>query len=287
MSQAPVTTQVADKAVDAALSKGPDAASTAAGDTALVKVGKAALDALKDGKFDTADVLNVAGVGLEALGTKFDATGAASSSPLGELLQLVVSNIKFLAEPLEKLMGSPEAVTRQAGAWDSIATSYTQAGEQHAAGKGDLSSWTGAAADNYTQVREVTTKIFPSAALGATAMGNAVRAMGELVAIVRKTIWDIIAQFLGTVIKSALTALATVVPTFGASIGAFAAWFVGDTVRIAKRLFTMLAKLIAKGKEVLTALKADSKKLDEAATAMRAMVQQLSAGGKPVAAAGA
>ncbi|MGJ6981100.1 hypothetical protein ACSDQ9_11330 [Aestuariimicrobium soli] len=246
---------------------------------------KTASTVLADGKVDSGDVTAVAGAGLKALGVDMDAAGAAGSSPLGELLMLVVSKIEFLAQPLEKLQGSPEAVTLQAESWTGIAATYREAAKDHAAGMTDLTQWTGQAATAYASLQQATTPVFEAAAVGAEALSRLVVALGEMVAIVRKTIWDIIAQFLGVVVKSALTALASAVPTFGASIAAFAAWFVGNTVSLAKRFFTMLAKLLAQAKAVADALKQENDKLDEATRNVRGFNQQLQGGTRRMATA--
>ncbi|MGA4669743.1 hypothetical protein ACPCG0_08115 [Propionibacteriaceae bacterium Y1923] len=229
---------------------------------------KTATSVLGDGKLDANDIPAVGNAVLGFLGVDIDAAGAAGQSPLGQLMQLVVSKIDFLSKPLEKLLGSAELVQQQAQDWQAVAQSFTEAGQDYAGGAADMPSWSGSGASEYAQIRDAATRIFPQAAQGAQSMSVLVVKAGAMVAEVRAMIWDILAQFLGNVISSALSALAAAVPTFGASIAAFATWFIGSSASLAQRFFQMLQKLLKAAADFGKALGEESKKLKEAGNLM-------------------
>lgn len=233
---------------------------------------------LKDGKVDANDVPAIGNAALGMLGVTMDAAGAANSSPLGQLLQLVVSKIRFLQEPLDRLLGSAELVQQQSEAWTQVAATFTEAGKDHATGRADLRSWTGAAATEYRRVQESTSTIFPAAAQGATSMSVVVVKAGQLVAEVRAFIWDLLVSFLRQAIQSALSALAAAAGTFGSSILAFAGWFLGKTASLASRFAGLVQRLLKAAAALAAAIKQQKAKLDEAATLMRQFTQGLAAG---------
>lgn len=224
---------------------------------------------LADGKIDANDIPGIGTAALGFLGVDVQAGAAAGRSPLGQLLEFVVSKIEFLADPLAKLLGSAELVTQQAEDWNKLAAQFEEAGKDHAAGTKDMPTWTGAAATEYNNVHAATSRIFPAAAQGGKSMAVAVVKAGEMVAEVRSFIWELLADFLKQTISSALSALASAVPTFGASITAFAAWFIGGTATMASRFATMVKNLLKKAADIGKVMKAETAKLDEAAKLMK------------------
>lgn len=236
---------------------------------------KTASTVLGDGKLDASDIPAAGNAVLGFLGVDVDAAGAAGQSPLGQLLQLVVSKIDFLAQPLAKLLGSAELVQQQSQDWIAVGQSFTEAGQDYAGGAADLVSWSGNGATEYTQIREAATRIFPSAAQGAQSMSVLVVKAGEMVAEVRAMIWDILAEFLRNVISSALSALAAAVPSFGASIAAFAGWFLGSAANLAQKFFAMLQRLLKAAAEFGKALSEETRKLSEAGNLMGQVSQGL------------
>ncbi|MGD7733771.1 hypothetical protein ACQCX5_12545 [Propionibacteriaceae bacterium G57] len=223
---------------------------------------------LADGKLDASDIPAAGSGVLGFLGVDIDAGGAAGQSPLGQLLQLVVSKIDFLAKPLEKLLGSAELVQQQSQAWVTVGQSFTEAGQDYAGGAADLPQWTGSAATAYTEVREAATPIFGQAAQGAQSMSMLVVKAGEMVATVRAFIWDILATYIGQVVQAALSALAAAIPSFGSSIAAFATWFIGSTATMAQKFFAMLQKLLKAAAEFGKALVEESQKLRQSANSL-------------------
>lgn len=242
-------------------------------DNQLAALFSTAATVLGDGSLDADDIPALGSAGLGFLGVDVDAAGAAGQSPLGQLLQLVVSRIDFLAQPLAKLLGSAELVAQQSQDWLAVAQSFTDAGQDYAGGAADLANWSGSGAGEYRQIREAATRIFPAAAQGAQSMSVLVVRAGEMVAEVRAIIWDLLAEFLGNVISSALSALAAAVPSFGASIAAFAAWFLGSSASLAQRFVQMLQRLLKAAAEFGRVLGQEARKLQEAGTLM-AQVQR-------------
>lgn len=236
---------------------------------------KTAGTVLGDGKLDASDIPAIGSAALGFLGVDVDAAGAAGQSPLGQLLQLVVSKIDFLAQPLAKLLGSAELVQQQSQDWLAVAQSFTESGQDYAGGAADMPSWSGSGAGEYAQIREAADRIFPQAAQGAQSMSVLVVKAGAMVAEVRAMIWDILASFLRNVISSALSALAAAVPTFGASIAAFATWFLGSSASLAQKFFQMLQKLLKAAAEFGKALAEESKKLKQAGQLMGQFSQGL------------
>lgn len=236
---------------------------------------KTATSVLGDGNIDANDIPAAGTAALGFLGMDLDAAGAAGQSPLGQLLQFVVSKIDFLAQPLAKLLGSAELVQQQSQDWIAVGTSFTEAGQDYAGGAADLPSWSGSGASEYQQIREAATRIFPSAAQGAQSMSVLVVKAGAMVAEVRAMIWDILVEFLRNVISAALSALAAAVPSFGASIAAFATWFLGSSANLAMKFFQMLQKLLTAAMEFGKALSEETRKLAQAGQLMSQVQQGL------------
>ena len=236
---------------------------------------KTATSVLGDGSLGADDIPAVGNAALGFLGVDVDAAGAAGQSPLGQLLQLVVSKIDFLAQPLAKLLGSAELVQQQSADWVAVGQRFTEAGQDYAGGAADLPSWSGRAASEYQQIRDAATHIFPSAAQSAQSMSVLVVKAGAMVAEVRALIWDILVEFLRNVISSALSALAAAIPSFGASIAAFATWFLGSSANLAHKFFQMLQRLLTAAAEFGKALKAETDKVKAAGNLMNRVQQGL------------
>lgn len=201
-----------------------------------------------DGDFSFTDVCAPIMVGTDLLSAALDPVGALIAAPLGELLNFCVHHISFIAEPLAKLEGSDELVQSQAEKWTEIANSYIEAGNAHAASSRDLPSWTGPGAEAYHALLKETNGVFEAVSRSAQGMGLGVQAAGVLVGVLRGFIWEMITQLLTAAIEAGIAALAAAIPTFGASLAAFAGWYTMKVSAVALKVVSFLEKLLAKAK---------------------------------------
>lgn len=206
-------------------------------------------DAWGDGDFSFSDITAPIAVGADLLSAALDPVGALIAAPLGELLNFCVHHISFIKEPLAKLEGSDDLVKMQVEAWNKVAHDYVVAGNLHADGVSDLSTWTGDAATTYHEIMKATNAIFAKVAEGCRKMGLAVEAAGILVGMLRGFIWDMISELLTTAIEAGIAALAAAVPTLGASLAVFAEWYTAKVSAVGIKIFGFLEKLLARAQK--------------------------------------
>lgn len=217
-----------------------------------------------DGEFKFNDITGAIAVGTDLLSAALDPVGALIAAPLGELLEFMVHHIKFISEPLAKLEGSDELVAQQANKWREVGKDFVAAGNLHAQGVNDMSSWQGDASKAYHTFMKAINEVFAQVDKAAQGMALGVEMAGALVGVIRGFIWDLITDLLTKAIEGAIAALAAAVPTFGSSLAAFAGWYTLHVGRIGMKIFKFIEKLLAKAEKFASRCKLISKRIKKA-----------------------
>ncbi|MDT7725460.1 MAG: hypothetical protein QOI21_2036 [Actinomycetota bacterium] len=161
-------------------------------------------------------------IGLGAFAAGVD-TVKMVINPLGSLISAglgwLIEHVSFLREPLDMLMGDPDQIQLLGQEVHAIAEAIRQVGqEQLESLKGDISAWTGAAADAFTKLMQELAADFESKAHATEIVGYLIHTNMAIISAARALFRDLIATVLGDIISTMLIALATAAFTFGASI---------------------------------------------------------------------
>lgn len=183
-------------------------------------------------------------LGLDALGFVANPLGGLLSAGIGWLIE----HLDFLKEPLDDLAGDPAAINAVAAVWgEQIRKDVGQiANDYEKALASEIESWKGEAADKYRDKAAQIVEQIRSLESASTAVSNAVRGSGVLVATVRGIIRDLIAQVVSEIIIAAAAALASSWFTLGGSIAAFTGWAVARGAATAGKIAGKISKLLMK-----------------------------------------
>jgi hypothetical protein len=194
-----------------------------------------------DGKNDAAQIA-VAGVsvGLDVLGMVLDPLGTVFAAGVGWLIE----HIGFLREPLDLLMGDPDAVKANAALLQLEAKKFEDYAKQHGDALAAVKSWQGEAADRFRKsMNDLTEEIRSYGEVVSGASDTTVN-MGVGVAAVRAVVRDIIATLIGGLVAGALVAVAAAPFTFGASIAGFVATMIGLAAATAAKIAKVISKVV-------------------------------------------
>ncbi len=230
---------------------------------------------LADGRLGFGDFTSVLDVGLGILNTALNPIGALVKAPLDFLLQWIVQNVEPLDEALNGLLGDPHSIEQTAKAWVDAAQEISESANRYVASLPGIDSWTGPAADAYREAVRGIHLTFSEAASSAADVSGFVGLAGGLVAAFRAFIWDMLVTFLSEVITAALVALASAVPSFGASIAAFTGWFSARMAMIAGRFSKTLSKLLTKLGDLAQKLGLSRTAFDSAARSLREIARRM------------
>jgi hypothetical protein len=179
-----------------------------------------------------------AGAGLDTLGTIVDPFDAALSSAVG----WAIEHVWFLHEPLDALAGDPKQVVAQAQTWRNVAGELAAVARDHRAAV--PAEWHGAAADAYAGAVDGYASGLERASAQAADLAGLVLGTGAAVGAARALIRDLIAEFLGMVIKRALVALAAGFVSAGGSVAAFLVSVAIEAVALAQRIARHLSAIL-------------------------------------------
>ncbi|NLT30626.1 MAG: hypothetical protein GXX86_09250 [Propionibacterium sp.] len=212
------------------------------------------------------------GAGLEVIGAVMNPVAAIVKAPLEFLLDWIMSWCTPLRETVDFLLGDPAQIRANGDDWLAVAALMEDMGAEHRSTINDFPGWTGDGADTYrTEVHPCISEVFPGAGAAAKSFGELAIGCGAIIGALREIIWGFIVDLLAEVVASALLALASMIPTVGASIAAFTSW---AALRFAN-LLRRLADKLNKGGKLLQSLGETlvkvAGKLDEAAAAMRSL----------------
>jgi hypothetical protein len=185
---------------------------------------------------------------LGALGSIVDPLAAAISAGVGWVLE----HCKLLREALDALAGSPDVITSYAATWHNVSDALKNAaGELRVIVAEDTARWRSPAVDAYRGLAFAEAEMIAATGAAAAGVGSAVTMGGVVVATVRATVRDLVAEAIGTIISKALQAFTVVlvpkvVPEIIALVAKWstriAAWL-RKLVRVISRLAELCAKL--------------------------------------------
>lgn len=189
-------------------------------------------------------------LGLDTLGFVANPLGGLLSAGIGWLIE----HLDFLKEPLDDLAGDPAKINEIAALWgEQIRADVAQVADDYErAVQSEIESWKGDAADKYRETAGHLVEEIRSLEGASTAVSNAVKGSGTLVATVRGIIRDLIAEVVSEIVIAAAAALATSWCSFGASIAAFTGWAVARGAATAGKIAGKISKLLMKLANVLT-----------------------------------
>ena len=176
-----------------------------------------------------------AGLLLEGAATVMDPFSALLSNGIGWALEY----FEPLRQVLAELTGMPDVVMSHAATWNNMATElYAMSEDLGTHLSGDLSEWTGSAADSYQAL--MVNNVDAVGGLGAISagMGAATQGASGLVQMTREIVRDLIADLVARVIVWAAEAI------FVVTIPVIAAQIVAAVVKWAGRILNYTTSLI-------------------------------------------
>jgi uncharacterized protein YukE len=197
--------------------------------------------------------------GLGMANTAMDIIGS-SGNPLSGFLSAgfswAIQHVDFLKEPFDALLGDPQAITKMADSWKSAGTQVASiAADYKRTSVEQTRTWMGKSADAYRTASANHSTGLETLSKAAAGISSAVKGAGELVAMVRKTIMDLISQAVSDMVMKIIQWLAASFFTFGAAIGAAIADIVTMACNYAKKLADFLSKLASSLKKLIDLIK--------------------------------
>ena len=199
-----------------------------------------------DGSIRISDVRAPIDLLSNGLGLLVDPISTLLGYALDTLKDWLVANVKPLSNVLDALLGSPDKIYERSTQWADLATEYAGQRIDHQTTSRDLKSWNGDAALRYGEAAAATDSAYEGAENAANNLSKIITATGAVVGVFRECLWQMLRAFLIEVIRSALLALATAIPTAGGSIGVFTAWASARFAMIGSKFARMIAKLLRK-----------------------------------------
>lgn len=188
-----------------------------------------------------------ADVAIAGAGAVVD-TVAALADPLNALINAgvgwLLQHISFLREPLDMLLGNPDAINAEIDKFKTAAAQVRAEAQQHGTNVAKSQSWQGGTADNYrAQMDQLGGEL---GALAHTLDGTAtvIAVSGTLVMTIRGIVYGLISQFISNLIEEALLALASSWFTLGGSVAAFIGETIAKAAEVASKIAGKLSKLV-------------------------------------------
>lgn len=180
-----------------------------------------------------------AGLALDTAGAVVDPLGTLASSAVG----WIIENVGWIREPFDDLMGDPPAIEAVAATYENISQRLQEMADQHKGSLSQVKDWQEQSGAAYRGEAAQLYEHVSNGSAGAASAANKVKTAGALVAATRALIRDVLAEMAGTLIVWGLGALASSVPTAGASVAAFIARAVAKGAEVAGRIAQFLKKL--------------------------------------------
>jgi hypothetical protein len=185
--------------------------------------------------------MGVTNVAMDIISLGGDPLGAISQAGFGWL----ISHIKFLREPFDKLLGDVNSITGSAQGWIRAGQQLVNsAGQYRTAATQETAGWTGAAGNAYRTTAQTQSKNLESMSQVCQAVSGALQQAGKALAEVRKMVMDFINQACNRIIMIIIEALAAAWGSFGASIAKGIAQSVQTAVQTAQKCLTKIQKLV-------------------------------------------
>ncbi|MCT2585514.1 WXG100 family type VII secretion target [Actinophytocola gossypii] len=196
--------------------------------------------ATEEGEKDAAQIAVASvTVGLDTLGMVLDPLGSVFAAGVGWLIE----HIGFLREPLDLLMGDPEAIKANAALLQMEVAKINACADEHETALNAVKAWQGEAADNWRASMNKLTEEIRSLGVAVSGTSDLTVQAGVGIAAGRAVVRDIIAAVIGGLIAGALVAAAAAFFTFGASIAGFVATAIGVACSTAAKIARLISKL--------------------------------------------
>lgn len=211
--------------------------------------------------FDNGDVtegiLNAGVAALSSLGAIADPLAYAISAGVGWVLE----HCGPFREALDRLAGQPYVINSFAQTWQNVSGALDAAANRLVQiVTADTAEWKSTAIDAYRVLVNGQAALIRATGVAAAGVGSAVSLAGVVVATVRCTVRDLIAEAIGNIVSKALQALlvVTIPKVVGEIIALVAKW----SMRIANRL-RKLVRVMAKLADLCRRLKPVFDKVDD------------------------
>ena len=186
--------------------------------------------------------------GLDALAFVTDPLGQLASWGVGWLIE----HVKPLSDALDALAGDPDQITAYARTWQNVSQAMTVAQTGlHDGTAGELDGWTGVASRGYRHVAGQHAAALQALAKATGALGEITAGAGLLVATVRITVRDLIADFVSVLavrlwewLAEAGVTLGLATPWVITQVTALVATWVGRIARLLDGLIASLRRLV-------------------------------------------
>lgn len=168
------------------------------------------------------------GVGLDALDAVVNPFDALVTSGLGFL----VEHVAILHEPLDALTGDPTQIAAQARTWHNVARELHRIGTDYRGAADGVRGWDGATSEAYRGAVATFTDQLHRAGDDADRLAALVLDTGAMVGAVRALVRDLIIDFVWSLTKWGLVAIASGGTAIAAVIGFVSGevWLLGITV---------------------------------------------------------
>ena len=175
--------------------------------------------------------------GLDALAFVTDPLGQLVSWGVGWLIE----HVKPLSDALDALAGDPDQIAAYARTWQNVAQSTIAAQDQlHAGAARQITHWTGRAAAAYRRLAGEREAALAALAKAHQALGELTTGAGLLVATVRMTVRDLIADFVSVLAVRLWEWLAEE----GLTLGLGTPWVVAQVTTLAAKWVGRIAHLL-------------------------------------------
>ncbi|MCW0213523.1 MAG: hypothetical protein OJJ54_09195 [Pseudonocardia sp.] len=189
--------------------------------------------AVADGADPLAVGMNGVAVGLDTLGGVIDPVGTLLSAGVG----WAIEHLSFLREPLDALMGDPDAIVASADSWHHLSRVLGAQAQRHGNDVAvDLRGWTGEAAVAYGAASLGLDRSLRTASRSAETLAEVVLASGARVGAVRAVVRDAVAAFVADLVSWLLATAVTAGAAGAAMIPAMLAEASALALRIADRI---------------------------------------------------
>lgn len=228
-----------------------------------------AAQSLGDGKLRFNDLTSLVDVGMGILTTALDPLGALVGSAVGYLVDWLIANLEPLKKAVDWLLGAPDQIAETARQWRQTGTTIADQGDAFVASLSGLSTWAGPASEAYKGVVRHCHAVYQQANEAANGVAGWVNLAGALVKAFREFMLSMLKDFITEVVKAALIAAASAVPSLGASIGVFTSWFSARMAMMAGKFAKTLSKLMTKMGDLAKKLGASGRSFHVAAEKLR------------------
>ncbi|MEH0935248.1 WXG100-like domain-containing protein [Micromonospora psammae] len=206
--------------------------------------------------------------GMDALALVVDPLGQLVSWGVGWLIE----HVKPLSDALDWLAGDPDQISAYAATWANVAAAMrSSAADLRLSVVGDLTGWTGDAAAGYRAHVMKEQEALSTLGAGAEAMATITTGAGLVVALVRETVRDLIADFVSVLAVRLWEWLALA----GGTLGAATPWVITQVSTLAARWAAKIARLVTGLLNSLRRLAPTLRRLDDILTQLDHLLRGL------------